>query len=177
MARVLKDTYGLPTSQSQELANLAQLSRYRVKTMAQELGCSCRWLEIQCHRQLALSPHAWLARLRTEEIQEQARRGAPAKVLCQLAGFADPASFCHGLKRCMGCTLRQLRKTVPRERSHNDNKNHSAPIPETRSSMVLEKSARCPHETLSLKLRHCGRRLEEDETAAPCWHNPVRASG
>jgi hypothetical protein len=61
MARVLKGTYGLPTSRS----------------------------------------------------QEQARRGAPAKVLCQLVGFADPASFCHGLKRCMGCTLREMRKTGP----------------------------------------------------------------
>ena len=114
MAKALNSSpHGLPTSQRQELANLAQLSGYRVKTMAQEFGCSCRWLEIQCHRQLALSPHAWLVRLRTEEIQAQVRRGAAAKVLCQLVGFADPASLCHGLKRCMGCTLREMRKSGP----------------------------------------------------------------
>jgi AraC-like DNA-binding protein len=74
------------------------------------LGRSCRWLEIQCHRRFALTPHAWLVRLQAEEIQKQARAGAPAKVLSQLVGFANAASFCHSPKRCTGCTLRELRK-------------------------------------------------------------------
>ena len=57
-----------------------------------------------------------------EEIQKQARTGAPAKRLSQLVGFADAASFCHSLKRCRGCTLRELRKLDPHESSRNDNK-------------------------------------------------------
>jgi AraC-like DNA-binding protein len=113
MARVLKcSPHGLPMPQSKELATLARHSGYRVKTMAGELGCSCRWLEILCHRRFALTPHGWLVRLRAEEIQEQARSGALAKALCQRVGFADVASFCHGLKRCTGCTLRELRNLV-----------------------------------------------------------------
>jgi AraC-like DNA-binding protein len=114
--------------QSQELATLARRAGYRVKSMARELGCSCRWLEIQCYRRFALTPHAWLVRLRTEEIQEQARTGALAKVLCQRVGFADPASFCHGLKRCTGCTLRELRELGPNRCSRKDNKNGSFQI-------------------------------------------------
>ena len=148
MARELKcSPHGLPMSQSQELATLARLSGYRVKTLAYELGCSCRWLEIQCRRRFALTPHAWLVRLRTEEIQKQARTGAPAKVLCQLVGFADAASFCHGLKRCMGCTLRELREvgrngcSAKRQQrwlaSNHRNK---------REYIVTEKRGRCQHE-------------------------------
>ena len=74
----------------EKLATLARLCGYRVKTMADELGYSCRWMEIHCYRQFKLTPHAWLARLRTEEIQRQARTGASAKLLCRIVGFADP---------------------------------------------------------------------------------------
>lgn len=143
MARVLKcSPHGLPTPQSQELATLARHSGYRVKTMAHELGHSCRWLEIHYHRWFALTPHAWLVRLRAEEIQKQACTGAPAKVLCQRVGFADAASFCHGLKRCTGCTLRVLRKLGQNECSQKDNKGGSLPIIRTRQSILTEKSGR-----------------------------------
>ena len=140
--RVLEcSSQGLPMSQSKGLASLARHSGYRVKTMARELGRSSRWLEIQCHRRFALTPHAWLVRLRAEEIQKQARAGAPAKVLCQLVGFADAASLCHGLKRCMGCTLRELRKLGPNECSQKDNKDGSPPITRSRESNLYRKVA------------------------------------
>jgi AraC-like DNA-binding protein len=135
--------------QSKELATLAQDSGYRVKTMARELACSCRWLEIQCHRRFGFTPHAWLVRLRAEEIQKQACTGAPAKVLCQRVGFADTASFCHGLKRSTGYTLRELRKLGPNGCSRKDNKNSSPPTIGTRESIGLEKDGRCQHETLT----------------------------
>jgi hypothetical protein len=51
MARELKGAHSLPRSQSQELVTLARHSGYRVKIMANELGCSCRWLEIKCRQQ------------------------------------------------------------------------------------------------------------------------------
>lgn len=87
IARVLKcASHRLPMPQSKELATLARHSGYRVKSMARELGCSCCWLEIHCQRRFALTPHAWLVRLRAEEIQMQACTGAPAKVLCELVG-------------------------------------------------------------------------------------------
>ena len=120
-------THGLPMAQSKALATLARHSGYRVKNMAYELGRSCRWLEIHCHRQFALTPHAWLVRLRAEEIQKQARTGTPAKVLCHLVGFANTASFCHSLKKCMGCTLRELRKPGQNACSQKDNKSGSLP--------------------------------------------------
>lgn len=150
MARVLKcASHGLRLPQSKELAALARHSGYRVKCMARELGRSCRWLEVHCHRRFALTPHAWLVRLRAEEIQEQALIGVPAKVLCRVVGFADAASFCHGLKRSKGCTLRELRKLGPKECSRNDNKDSSLQIVRTRQSIPAKKSGRCQHETLT----------------------------
>jgi AraC-like DNA-binding protein len=144
MARALKcASHGLPMPQSRELATLARHSGYRVKAMARELGCSCRWLEISCHRHFALTPHAWLVRLRAEEIEKQARAGTPAKVICQQVGFADAASFCHGLKRCAGCTLRELRELGPNGRSRKDNKNSSPPTVATREGIGVEKVGRC----------------------------------
>jgi len=126
MARALKcSAHGLPMPQSKELAALARRSGYRVKAMARELGCSCRWLEIHYHKCFGLTPHAWLVRLRAEQIQEEARTGASAKVLCQLVGFADAASLCHGLKRCAGCTLRELRALGQKACSQKDNRGDS----------------------------------------------------
>ncbi len=90
---------GVPRPQVRDLATVARHSGYRVKGMACEFGCSCRWLELFCHRRFALTPHAWLARLRDEEIQSLARAGVPAKGSLKLVGFADAASFCHSLKR------------------------------------------------------------------------------
>ena len=57
--------HGSPKCPLQDLVLVARHSGYRVKGMACELGCSCRWLELFCHRQFALTPHAWLARLCT----------------------------------------------------------------------------------------------------------------
>ncbi len=140
MTRELKcSPHGLPMLPGKEMATLARHSGYRVKSMAHELGRSCRWLEIHCHRRFALTPHAWLVRLRAEEIQKQARTGARAKVLCQQVGFADAASFCHGLKRCMGCTLRELRKLGQNGCSRKDNKDVWRPIIRTRQSIIAEK--------------------------------------
>jgi AraC-like DNA-binding protein len=150
MAKVLKCfPQGLSMPQSSELLTLARHSGYRVKAMARELGCSSRWLEIQCHRRFALTPHAWLVWFRAEEIQKQARTGASAKVLCQQVGFADTASFCHGLKRATGCTLRELRGLGPNGCSRKDNKEGSLPVIRTRQSILAEKSGRCQHETLT----------------------------
>jgi AraC-like DNA-binding protein len=140
MARVSKcSPHGLPMPQSKELAILARDSGYRVKSMARELACSCRWLEIHCHRRFGLTPHAWLVRLRAEEIQKQVRTGALAKVLCQWVGFTDAASFCHGLKLSTGCTLRELRKLGQNECSQKDNKNSSPPTIGTREGIGVEK--------------------------------------
>jgi AraC-like DNA-binding protein len=100
---------------------MARHSGYRVKGMACELGCSCRWLELSCHRQFALTPHAWLARLREEQIRQLTRAGVPAKLISHLVGFADSASFCHSLKRSAGCTLRQLRGPNKNACSQKDN--------------------------------------------------------
>jgi AraC-like DNA-binding protein len=150
-ARELKcSPQGLPMLWGEEMATLARHSGYRVKSMAHELGRSCRWLEIHCHRRFALTPHAWLVRLRAEEIQKQARTGARAKVLCQQVGFADAASFCHGLKRCMGCTFRELRELGQNKCSRKDNKNSSPPTIGTRENSGVEKDGRCQHETLTL---------------------------
>ncbi len=150
-ARELKcSPQGLPMLPGEEMATLARHSGYRVKSMAHELGRSCRWLEIHCHRRFALTPHAWLVRLRAEEIQKQARTGARAKVLCQQFGFADAASFCHGLKRCMGCTLRELRKLGQNGCSRKDNENGSPPTIGTGESIVVQRSSRCQHEPPTL---------------------------
>jgi len=138
MARILEcSPHGRPLSESKELATLAQHCGYRVKSIACALGRSCRWLEIHCHRWFALTPHAWLVRLRAEEIQRQARRGAPAKVLCQLVGFANAASFCHSLKRCMGCTLRELRKLGQNACSQKDNNIGSPQFIGSRQSILV----------------------------------------
>jgi AraC-like DNA-binding protein len=139
MARVRKECcrQGLPVLQNEHLATLARRSGYRVKGMACQLRCSCRWLELLCHKQFALTPHAWLIRLRAAEIKEQAHRGVPAKVLCQLVGFADTASFCHSLKRSTGCTLRELRELGCNACSQKDNKAGSLPISGTRESILV----------------------------------------
>ncbi len=110
-----------PMRQILDLATVARHSGYRVKGMASELGCSCRWLEFFCQKQFALTPHAWLARLRDEEIRQLARAGVPAKLISHLVGFADAASFCHSLKRSAGRTLRQLRELSQNGCSHKDN--------------------------------------------------------
>jgi len=110
----------LPLPQGRELATLALHSGYRVKTMARELGRSRRWLEIHWYRRFGLTPHAWLVQLRAETVKKQAGSGASAKVLCQLVGFADATSFYHSLRRCMGCTLRELRKVGKNERAQKD---------------------------------------------------------
>ena len=138
MARVLEySPHGRTMSQSKELATLAQHSGYRVKGMACELGCSCRWLELSCHKQFALTPHAWLARLRDEEIHKLARAGVPAKVICQLVGFADAASFCHSLRRSAGCTLRQLRGPNKNACSQKDNNTGSPRLIDARQNMLV----------------------------------------
>jgi AraC-like DNA-binding protein len=138
MARVLEySPHGRPMSQSKELAILAQHSGYRVKGMACELGCSCRWLELFCHRRLALTPHAWLARLREEEIRQLARAGVPAKLISHLVGFADSASFCHSLKRPAACTLRQLRGPSQGRCSQKDNNSGSPRLVDTRQSILV----------------------------------------
>jgi len=108
--------------------------------MACQLGCSCRWLELFCHNEFALTPHAWLARLRDEEIQQLARTGLSAKVICRLVGFADAASFCHSLKRSAGCTLRELRELSQNERSQKDNNAGSPRFREMRQSSVLRRT-------------------------------------
>lgn len=113
---------------ARDLQDLARLSGYRVKGLACKLGRSSRWLELFCQRRFALSPHAWLARLRENEIQALALAGKPAKLICQQVGFADTASFCHSLKRPAGCTLRQLRRqNGDGARSRKDNKRGSPP--------------------------------------------------
>jgi AraC-like DNA-binding protein len=117
-ARELKCSgQGQPGLEAERMAMLAMGCRYRVKTLACELGRSCRWMEMECNRRFKLTPHAWLVGLRTEEIRKQARAGTPAKGLCEVTGYADAASFCHGLKRCTGCTLRELRKLAPGQSS------------------------------------------------------------
>ena len=150
MAKVLKSaSHCLPMPQTKELETLARHAGYRVKTLALELECSRRYLEIRCHRRFALTPHAMLVRLRTQQIQEQVRTGAPAKVICQQVGFADAASFCHGLKRCLGCTLRELRKLGQNDRSQKDNKDSSPLTITRRESVGVRKDGRCQHETLT----------------------------
>ena len=99
-----------------------------MKGLACQLGCSCRWLELFCHRRFALTPHAWLAQLREEEIQKLAAAGVPAKLISCLVGYADTASLCHSLKRSAGCTLRELRELTQGQRSRKDNKAGSFPI-------------------------------------------------
>jgi transcriptional regulator GlxA family with amidase domain len=116
--------------QVQDLVMQARESGYRVKGLACQIGCSCRWLECFYHKRFALTPHAWLAHLREEEIQRLAAMGVPAKAICQMVGFADAASFCHSLKRSAGCTLRELRERSPKERSQKDNKEGSSPTEE-----------------------------------------------
>ena len=122
--------------QIQDLVAQARRTGYRVKGMACGLGCSCRWLELFCHRRFALTPHQWLARLRDEEIRQLARAGVPAKLISHLVGFADTASFCHSLKRSAGCTLRQLRVRSRKQRSHKDNSPGSRWISEARQSIL-----------------------------------------
>ncbi len=129
--------------QVRDLATAARCSGYRVKGMACQLGCSCRWLELFCHRRFALTPHAWLARLRDEAVQQLARTGMPAKAICRLVGYADAASFCHGLKRSAGCTLRELRGLSRNERSQKDNKRGSPPVIRRSQSILAPRSGPC----------------------------------
>ena len=109
----------------EDLTVQARRSGYRVKEMAGQLGCSCRWLELICRKEFALTPHALLARLRHQEIQQLARTDMPAKAICQMVGLADPVSFCHSLKRSAGCTLRELRERTRNDRSRKDNNSGS----------------------------------------------------
>ena len=133
MARTLKCSARSKLMQRfEDLITQARRSRYRVKEMACQLGCSCRWLELLCHKEFALTPHAWLARLRHQEIQQLARTAMPAKTICQWVGFADAASFCHSLKRSAGCTLRELRARTLKGRSQKDNKGGSPQVSRAR---------------------------------------------
>jgi AraC-like DNA-binding protein len=157
---------GLQTSQ--ELATLAQYSGYRVKSMACELGRTRRWLEIHFQQRFGLTPHAWLVRLRVEEMQKQARTEAPAKVLCQGVGLADGASFCHALKRCTGYTLRELRTLGQKKCSHNDIKNNSPPTLGTGEGIGVEKSGCCQHVTLTkFSRRPASSEVKTTTTKAP----------
>jgi AraC-like DNA-binding protein len=136
--------------------------------MAGQLGRSCRWLERFCYKRFALTPHAWLARLRDEEIQQLARTGMPAKAICRLVGFADAASFCHSLKRTAGCTLRELRELTRKECSHKDNKGGSPPIIRTRQTVMVPRSG--------LHQWHCGAEAERWSGEAK-RNKPARVPG
>ncbi len=126
MAEAFKDSLrGVPVSQIEKLTALAKLSGYRVGIVAAHLGHSSRWLEHSCRKQFGLTPRRLLARLRDNDIQDLARKGLQAKVICQLVGFADAASFCHSLKRSAGCTLRELRELSRRSCSQKDNNDGS----------------------------------------------------
>ena len=153
LARALEECAAqyMPRPELEDLATQARGCGYRVKGMAGQLGCSCRWLELFCHKRFALTPHTWLARLRDAEIKRLAGTGMPAKAICQLVGFADAASLCHGLRRAAGCTLRELREVNQRGRSQKDNKGGSPPITGRRQTRMVRRSG--PRDQMGSRVR------------------------
>ena len=125
---------GDPMPRTEDLATEARRSGYRVGIVADQLGYSARWLELFCRKHFALTPHAWLIRLRDQEVQKLAQSGAPAKAICQLVGFADAASLCHSLKRHVGCTLKELRGNGRNGCSQKDNKDCLPQVTGTRQT-------------------------------------------
>jgi AraC-like DNA-binding protein len=89
--------------------------------LAQSLGHSTRWLEFLFRRRFHLTPKAWLVHLRNKEILRLARSRQPAKMVSQIIGFADSASFCHSLRRNCGHSFRELQRIDRNRASQKDN--------------------------------------------------------
>jgi AraC-like DNA-binding protein len=102
MKSLLKDLF--------DLEYRAEISKFSVKTLAQDCNISRRHLERLLLAMTGMSPGAWLRQKRLSLAKSLVAEGKQTKSVSLQCAYSTPSTFCRAFKEKFGCAPTQIKK-------------------------------------------------------------------